>query len=140
MFTWIPVMQQQWLMFCSFGVVLLEIVSGQMAVDFRRPEALLVNRVHEFEVQKRPYEQLADFRLNGNFNSRELVRLVKLGMACTRSDPESRPTMRKIVNILDGHDQWLMENGRKKEKPEEWRTTNASALSLVRRIQALGIQ
>ncbi|PHT85259.1 hypothetical protein T459_07365 [Capsicum annuum] len=89
----------------SFGVVLLEIV-------------------------KRPYEQLADFRLNGNFNSRELVRLVKLGMACTRSDPESRPTMRQIVNILDGHDQWLMENGRKKEKPEEWRTTNASALSL----------
>ncbi|PHT85253.1 Receptor like protein kinase S.2 [Capsicum annuum] len=124
----------------SFGVVLLEIVSGQMAVDFRRPEALLVNRVHEFEVQKRPYEQLADFRLNGNFNSRELVRLVKLGMACTRSDPESRPTMRQIVNILDGHDQWLMENGRKKEKPEEWRTTNTSALSLVRRIQALGIQ
>ncbi|PHT61429.1 hypothetical protein T459_34725 [Capsicum annuum] len=74
------------------------------------------------------------------FNSRELVRLVKLGMACTRSDPESRTTMRQIVNILDGHDQWLMENGRKKEKPEEWRTTNASALSLVRRIQALGIQ
>ncbi|MCD7451399.1 Receptor like protein kinase S.2 [Datura stramonium] len=114
----------------SFGVVLLEVVSGQMAVDFRRPEALLVNRVHEFEVQKRPYEQLADWRLNGNFNSRELIRLVKLGMACTRSDPESRPSMRQIVNILDGHDQWLMENGRKKERPEEWRTRNASALSL----------
>lgn len=124
----------------SFGVVLLEIVSGQMAVDFRRPEALLVNRVHEFEVQKRPYEQLADRRLNGNFNTRELMRLVKLGMACTRYDPESRPTMRQIVNILDGHDQWLLENGRKKESPEEWRTRNASALSLVRRIQALGIQ
>ncbi|KAK4341549.1 hypothetical protein RND71_040050 [Anisodus tanguticus] len=124
----------------SFGVVLLELVSGQMAVDFRRPEALLVNRVHEFEVQKRPYEQLADWRLNGNFNSRELVRLVKLGMACTRSDPESRPSMRQIVNILDGYDGCLMENGRKKEGPEEWRTRNASALSLVRRIQALGIQ
>ncbi|KAJ8530749.1 hypothetical protein K7X08_023630 [Anisodus acutangulus] len=124
----------------SFGVVLLELVSGQMAVDFRRPEALLVNRLHEFEVQKRPYEQLADWRLNGNFNSRELVRLVKLGMACTRSDPESRPSMRQIVNILDGYDGCLMENGRKKEGPEEWRTRNASALSLVRRIQALGIQ
>lgn len=124
----------------SFGVVLLEVVSGQKAVDFRQPEALLVNRVHEFEVQKRPYEQLADWRLNGNFNSRELVRLVKLGMACTKSDPESRPSMRQIVNILDGHDKCLLENGRKKEKPEEWRTRNASALSLVRRIQALGIQ
>ncbi|XP_059307019.1 receptor like protein kinase S.2 [Lycium ferocissimum] len=124
----------------SFGVVVLELVSGQTAVDFRRPEALLVNRVHEFEVQKRPYEQLADWRLNGNFDSRELVRLVKLGMACTRSDPESRPSMRQIVNILDGHDGCLMENGRKKEGPEEWRTRNASALSLVRRIQALGIQ
>lgn len=124
----------------SFGVVLLEIVSGQMAVDFRHPEALLIKRVHKFEVQKRPYEQLADWRLNGNFNSRELIRLVKLGMACTRSDPESRPSMRQIVNILDGHDQWLMENKGKKEKPEEWRIRNASALSLVRRIQALGIQ
>ncbi|PQM39368.1 receptor like protein kinase S.2 [Prunus yedoensis var. nudiflora] len=44
----------------SFGIVMLEIISGQMAVDFRRPEVLLVKRVHEFEARKRPLEELAD--------------------------------------------------------------------------------
>ncbi|KAF2288881.1 hypothetical protein GH714_022541 [Hevea brasiliensis] len=48
----------------SFGVVVLEVVTGQMAVDFRRPEVLVVNRVHEFEAQKRPLEDLVDIRLN----------------------------------------------------------------------------
>lgn len=123
----------------SFGVVLLEVVSGQMAVDFRRPEVLLVKRVLEFEVQKRPYEQLADWRLDANYNRRELLRLVKLGMACTSSNPKSRPSMRQIVSILDGYDQWLMENELKVEKMEEWRQRNQSSLSLIRRIQTLGI-
>ncbi|KAI8004775.1 Receptor like protein kinase S.2 [Camellia lanceoleosa] len=124
----------------SFGVVVLEVVSGQMAVDFRRPEVLLVKRVHEFEARKRPYEELADWRLNGVYNQKELVRMIKLGMACTRSDPKSRPGMRQIVQILDGHDKCFMEEGQKKESREEWREKNASSLSLIRRIQALGIQ
>ncbi|KAJ6751311.1 hypothetical protein OIU85_001807 [Salix viminalis] len=86
----------------SYGVVVLEVVSGQMAVDFRRPEVLLARRVHEFEAQKRPLEDLADIRLNGAYDHEELIRVVKLGIACTRSDPGLRPTMRQIVRILDG--------------------------------------
>ncbi|GFY93040.1 protein kinase family protein [Actinidia rufa] len=125
----------------SFGVVVLEVVSGQMAVDFRRPEVLLVKRVHEFETRKRPFEELADWRLNGEYDHKELVRLINLGVACTRSNPGLRPSMRQIVRILDGHDRCFMEEeGRKKERKEEWRVRNASSLSLVRGIQALGIQ
>ena len=124
----------------SFGVVLLEVVCGQMAVDFRRPEVLLVRRIQEFEAQKRPYEELADMRLDGKYNRRELLRLIKLGMACTSSNPESRPSMRQIVSILDGHDQWLTDNWRKEEEIEQWKQRNASSLSLIRRIQALSIQ
>ncbi|PSS35690.1 Receptor-like protein kinase [Actinidia chinensis var. chinensis] len=124
----------------SFGVVVLEVVSGQMAVDFRRPEVLLVKRVHEFEMWKRPFEELADCRLNGEYNHKELVRLINLGVTCTRSNPGLRPSMRQIVRILDGHDRCFMEEGRKKERREEWRVRNASALSLARGIQALGIQ
>ncbi|KAG6742668.1 hypothetical protein POTOM_053590 [Populus tomentosa] len=124
----------------SYGVVVLEVVSGQMAVDFRRPEVLLVLRVHEFETQKRPLEDLADIRLNREYDHEELIRIVKLGIACTRSNPELRPSMRQIVRILDGNDQWFMEGGRRKESREEWRQNNASSLSLIRRIQALGIK
>lgn len=124
----------------SFGVVVLEVVSGEMAVDFRRPGVLLVKRVHEFEGKKRKYEELADWKLDGEYNHKELVRLAKLGMACTRSNRELRPSMRQIVSILDGHDGCFMEEGQKKEAREEWKQRNASSLSLVRRIQTLGIQ
>lgn len=124
----------------SFGIVLLEVVTGEMAVDFRRRDVLLVKRVHEFEVQRRAYSELVDRRLDGRYDEGELERLVKLGMACTRSDPGLRPSMRQIVSIMDGHDQWLAETGPKKEGEEEWRERNAASMCLIRRIQALGIQ
>ncbi|KAK2987229.1 hypothetical protein RJ640_022261 [Escallonia rubra] len=124
----------------SFGVVVLEVVSGQMAVDFRKPEVLLVKRVHEFEAQNKLYTELADWRLDGEYNHKELARLVKLGLACTRSKPESRPSMRQIVSILDGHDKSFMEEGLKKERREEWKQSNAYSMLLIKRIQALGIQ
>ncbi|KAG8369664.1 hypothetical protein BUALT_Bualt14G0037300 [Buddleja alternifolia] len=124
----------------SFGVVLLEVVTGQMSVDLRRRDVLLVKKVHEFEAQKRAYKELVDWRLDGEYDEIELVRLVKLGIACTRSNPEKRPSMRQIVSILDGHDQWLMENSQKEEESEEWRQRNEPSLRLIRRIQALGIQ
>lgn len=124
----------------SFGVVVLEVVSGQMAVDFRRPEVLLVKRVNEFETQKRPLEELVDLRLDGVYNHEELMRLVKLGVACTRSDPESRPNLREIVSILDGNDKCFNHESQKKESRAEWYQNNAPSLSLVKGIQALGIQ
>ncbi|XAR62581.1 Non-specific serine/threonine protein kinase [Bertholletia excelsa] len=114
----------------SFGVVMLEVVTGQMAVDFRHPEVLLVERILESEERKRPYQELADWRLNDEYDCKELERVIKLGMACTRSNPKSRPNMRQIIRILDARG-----GGR-----EEWRERNASSLSLIRRIQALGIQ
>lgn len=123
----------------SFGIVLLEVVTGQMAVDFRRRDVLLVKRVHEFEAQKRPYKDLVDWRLDGKYDERELVRLMKLGLACTRSDPERRPSMKQIVSILDGHDHWLVQT-RPKEGREEWRQRNAPSVCLIRRIHALGVQ
>ncbi|XP_020207103.1 receptor like protein kinase S.2 [Cajanus cajan] len=122
----------------SFGVVVLEVVSGHMAVDFRQPEVLLVKKVHEFEMRKKPLEALADIRLNGEYNYKELVRLVRLGVACTRSDPKLRPSTRQIASILDGNDKLIM--GESMESREEWRERNDCSLSLVKRIQALGIQ
>ncbi|VFQ61102.1 unnamed protein product [Cuscuta campestris] len=124
----------------SYGVVLLEILTGEPAVDFRRPEVLLVHKLHKFEQSKRPYEDLADRRLDGGeIIKSEFIRAVRLGIACTRSDPTRRPSMRQIVRILDGHDEWFVKNGLKKETGVKWRKRNASSLSHVRRMQALGI-
>ncbi|PQM39369.1 receptor like protein kinase S.2 [Prunus yedoensis var. nudiflora] len=69
-----------------------------------------------------------------------MMRLIKLGIGCTRSNPRLRPNMRQIVRILDGNDKCFMEEGKKEESMKEWRQMNASSLSLIKRIQALGIQ
>ncbi|KAF4374642.1 hypothetical protein G4B88_004894 [Cannabis sativa] len=124
----------------SFGVVMLEVVSGQMAVDFRRPEVLLVQKVREFIARQRPLEELADFTMNGEYNYKELMRLIKLGIECTDSNPQSRPSMRQIVQILDGNDKSFMEQWQKKDSIEEWKHMNAPSLLLIKGIQALGIQ
>jgi serine/threonine protein kinase len=123
----------------SFGVVVLEVVTGTMAVDGRLPEVLLVRKVQLFEQLDRPVEALADRRLDGKFDRRELVRMARLGMACTRSDPAARPSMRKIVSILDGNDEVLDKFEQRKESTEDWQRRNATNLALVRRFQALGI-
>ncbi|XP_039125412.1 receptor like protein kinase S.2 [Dioscorea cayenensis subsp. rotundata] len=126
----------------SFGVVVLEVVTGMMAVDFRRPEVLLVRKVRNFEASNGTVEELVDWRLDGKCDHGELMRMVKLGIVCTRSDPDSRPSMKQIVSILDGkHDDLLtMFEGKKTEGREEWERKNASSLSSIRSIQALGIQ
>ncbi|KAG6667735.1 receptor like protein kinase S.2 [Carya illinoinensis] len=123
----------------SFGIVVLEVVSGQMAVDFRRPEVLLVKWVLEFEARRRPFEELADIRLNEEYNHKELMRLVKLGIACTSSNPQLRPSMRQITSILNGNDDCFVSAGQR-ESREEWKERNTSSVSLINRIQALGIQ
>jgi serine/threonine protein kinase len=123
----------------SFGVVVLEVVTGAMAVDVRSPEVLLVRKVQLCQEQDRDVVVLADRRLDDRYDGQELVRLAKLGIACTRSDPAARPSMRKIVSILDGNDEVLQKFERRTESREEWERKNETALSLVRRLQALGI-
>lgn len=123
----------------SFGIVVLELITGQMAVDFRHPQVLLVKRLRNFEATERPLEDLADPQLDGNYEHEEFVRLVKLGLACTHSSPHLRPTMRQIASILDGNN-LCQAQGYCKEGIEEWSQRNAYSLLLIRSIQALGIQ
>ncbi|KQJ86911.1 receptor like protein kinase S.2 [Brachypodium distachyon] len=133
----------------SFGVVLLEVVTGGMAVDARTPEVLLVRKVRQ-QLGRRGQDQeedvvvleaLADRRLDGRFDRRELLRMARLAVACTASDPAARPGMREVVGILDGNDEALRKllERRTERSREEWDAENKAALALVRRLQALGI-
>ncbi|KAG4907027.1 hypothetical protein JHK84_055551 [Glycine max] len=79
-------------------------------------------KVDEFEVRKRPLEALADMGLNGEYNLKELMRLVSLGAACTESDPKLRPSTTHIVTILDGNEKLIM--GENMDSSEDWRQTN----------------
>ncbi|CAA6659549.1 unnamed protein product [Spirodela intermedia] len=113
----------------SFGVVIMEVATGRRAVDFSCPDVLL----------KKPLEQMVDRKLGEDYEPGQLWQLLQLGLACTHSDPQRRPTMRQVASILGGNDKLLRAVGWKKEGRELWWQRNAAALSLVRRLQALGI-
>ncbi|KAL4025244.1 hypothetical protein IC575_013624 [Cucumis melo] len=85
----------------SFGILLLEIVSG------RKPLEKLPNGTKRDIVQwATPYaqtedfDQIADPRLNQNFDVHDLKSIVTIALRCTDGNAESRPSMKQVVAWL----------------------------------------
>ncbi|KAK1291598.1 L-type lectin-domain containing receptor kinase IX.1 [Acorus calamus] len=77
----------------SFGVVLLEIACGRKAMD-------LVRWVWGLYGAGRMLEA-ADARLAGEFDRREMERLMALGLWCANLDHTERPSMGQAVSVLE---------------------------------------
>ncbi|XP_010556952.1 PREDICTED: receptor like protein kinase S.2-like [Tarenaya hassleriana] len=125
----------------SFGVVILEMVTGQPAVDLRRrqEDVLLVLRIRDLVgTKKRQLEEVMDSRLREEHDRREMARLLRLGLVCTRTDPGLRPTMSQVMSILDGNDKFFAEQGRE-EGSVDRKQVYGSSMSMIRGMQALGI-
>ena len=41
-------------------------------------------------------------RAKGDFNVQEMERVMHLGLLCAYPEPKARPTMRQVVNVLEG--------------------------------------
>ncbi|KAG8381419.1 hypothetical protein BUALT_Bualt06G0120100 [Buddleja alternifolia] len=87
----------------SFGILLLEIVSA------RKPLEKLAGGVKRDIVQwvtpyvhRGAFDHIADPRLKGNFDRDELKKVLMIAMLCTDSNPENRPSMLKVVDLLKG--------------------------------------
>ncbi|EOY13214.1 PREDICTED: putative serine/threonine-protein kinase isoform X3 [Theobroma cacao] len=87
----------------SFGVLLLEIVSGRCNTNRRLPlsEQYLLERAWEMYEQGQLVE-LVDTSLNGDFNDEEAQRFLKIALLCTQDMPKLRPTMSEVVKMLMG--------------------------------------
>ncbi|XP_047095292.1 proline-rich receptor-like protein kinase PERK8 [Lolium rigidum] len=90
----------------SFGVVLLELITGRKPVDSTRPlgdESLvewarpLLNRA----IDEQEFEELVDPRLAGDFDDVEMFRVIEAAAACIRHSAARRPKMGQVVRILD---------------------------------------
>ncbi|ESQ51865.1 hypothetical protein EUTSA_v10016233mg [Eutrema salsugineum] len=125
----------------SFGVVVLEMVTGQPAVDYKRKkeDALLVLRIREsVGNQRKPLDEIVDIHLECEFERREMARVLRLGLVCTRTDPKLRPSISQVVNILDGSERFFEEEGGK-ESDVSRKQMYDSSLLMIRQMQALGI-
>ncbi|MCL7037799.1 hypothetical protein MKW94_001366 [Papaver nudicaule] len=103
----------------SYGMVLLEIVSGRKNCSMRSRShstedgnsdgahsgsggnlyfPLFALEMHE---EKR-YTEIADPRLEGRVSSEEVEKLVRVALCCVHEDPSLRPTMINVVGMLEG--------------------------------------
>ncbi|KAI4322281.1 hypothetical protein L6164_021992 [Bauhinia variegata] len=86
----------------SFGVVLLELVSGRRPIykSTGKEESLVIWATPRLQDSRRIVTELADPQLEGKFPEEEMQIMAYLAKECLLLDPDNRPTMSEVVQIL----------------------------------------
>lgn len=87
----------------SFGVVLLELLSGRRALDEDRgsAEEILVDWAKPFLHDKRKLLRIMDTRLEGQYSKKGAQAIAALALQCLHTDPKNRPNMPEVVETLE---------------------------------------
>uniref|UniRef100_A0A0D3FU00 non-specific serine/threonine protein kinase n=1 Tax=Oryza barthii TaxID=65489 RepID=A0A0D3FU00_9ORYZ len=88
----------------SFGVVLMEIVSGRKNIDISQPEesVQLINLLRE-KAQNDQLLDMIDKHSNDMVSHQEeVIQMMKLAMWCLQNDSSRRPSMLMVVKVLEG--------------------------------------
>ncbi|XP_022682659.1 serine/threonine-protein kinase PBL27-like [Setaria italica] len=87
----------------SFGVLLLELVTGRRAIDSSRPpaEQLLVAWARPMLRDGKRYRELADPLLRGAFPERDLKQAVAVAAMCLQDEASARPLMSDAAVTLE---------------------------------------
>ncbi|AES68952.1 putative protein kinase RLK-Pelle-DLSV family [Medicago truncatula] len=88
----------------SFGVVLLEIISGRKNHGFRDPlhRLNLLGHAWKLWIEERPLELIADVLYDDEAICSEIIRFIHVGLLCVQQLPENRPNMSSVVFMLKG--------------------------------------
>ncbi|KAL9247449.1 hypothetical protein vseg_020881 [Gypsophila vaccaria] len=87
----------------SFGVVLLEMLSGRRVIDKNRPngEQKLVEWAKPFLSNKRKIFRVLDPRIEGQYSLDHAVKVANIVLKCLSFEPKVRPNMNEIVKDLE---------------------------------------
>ncbi|XP_020160781.1 L-type lectin-domain containing receptor kinase SIT2-like [Aegilops tauschii subsp. strangulata] len=87
----------------AFGAFVLEVVCGRRPIDqaMQDNRRILVDWVLE-HWQKEALMEVVDARLHGNYDADEAILVSKIGLLCSHPVPSARPTMRQVMQYLDG--------------------------------------
>ncbi|KAK7246503.1 hypothetical protein RIF29_41372 [Crotalaria pallida] len=85
-----------------FGILILEVMCGRRPLEEGKPP--LVECVWQLMLQGELVNALDErLRAKGELlNLQEVERVLNLGLLCAYPEPQARPTMRQVVNILEG--------------------------------------
>uniref|UniRef100_M4FC40 non-specific serine/threonine protein kinase n=2 Tax=Brassica campestris TaxID=3711 RepID=M4FC40_BRACM len=88
----------------GYGITLLELVTGQRAIDFSRLEEeeniLLLDHIKKLLREQR-LRDIVDCNLT-TYDSEEVETIVQVALLCTQGAPEDRPAMSEVVKMLQG--------------------------------------
>ncbi|KAF8677253.1 hypothetical protein HU200_046733 [Digitaria exilis] len=87
----------------GFGVVMLEMLSGQRALDPNRPngQLSLADWAKPYLADRRKLARLMDPRFEGQYNSKQAFQAAQLTLNCLAGEPRSRPSMKEVVETLE---------------------------------------
>nr|XP_043634142.1 proline-rich receptor-like protein kinase PERK8 [Erigeron canadensis] len=131
----------------SFGVVVLELITGRKPVDGSQPlgdESLvewarpLLNKALENE----DFDELVDPRLGKNYVQVEMFRMIEAAAACIRHLAPKRPRMSQVVRALDSIVEFTtdLSNGMKPGQSEIFDSREQSAQIKLFQRMAFGSQ
>ncbi|URD77458.1 STYKc [Musa troglodytarum] len=97
----------------SFGVLLLEVITGRDPVDYRRPpdEINLVEWL-KWMIGNRRSEEVVDPRIVIRPSTKALKKALLTALRCVDPDSEKRPTMGRVVQMLEPHNPRPLEDQR----------------------------
>ncbi|KAL7594352.1 hypothetical protein Lser_V15G30683 [Lactuca serriola] len=86
----------------SFGIVLYQILSGRRVIDRNLPQSqqMLTNWVKQFPADSKIFWKMIDPRLDNQYSLSGAQKVAKLADSCMRNNPEDRPTMSQIIDVL----------------------------------------
>lgn len=88
----------------GFGILLLELITGQRALDFgqaAKQKVVMLDWVKKLHQEKKLH-LLADKDLKSNFDRVELEEMVQVSLLCTQFQPGHRPKMCDVLRMLEG--------------------------------------
>ncbi|KAK4430563.1 putative LRR receptor-like serine/threonine-protein kinase [Sesamum alatum] len=89
----------------GYGIMLLELVTGERAIDFSRLEdeddVLLLDHVKKLQREKR-LDAIVDRNLCRKYDIYEVEMIIQVALLCTQCSPEDRPAMSEVVRMVEG--------------------------------------
>ncbi|KAF0931708.1 hypothetical protein E2562_005702 [Oryza meyeriana var. granulata] len=83
----------------SYGVLILEIISGRRISQTIRSDMFLVRQAWVL-YQQDSLLDMVDPNMKGGYPEEEALKFIMVALACTQATPCSRPTMRQVVRLL----------------------------------------
>ncbi|XP_031266199.1 putative receptor-like protein kinase At2g30940 [Pistacia vera] len=87
----------------SFGILIMEIVSGRVSVDHTQPEGHLVDWLKSM-VAKQKISFVVDPKLPEMPSTKELKRVILIALRCVDPEVKHRPKMGDVVHMLEPRD------------------------------------